>query len=313
VADASRDPAESSSVAAKSIAEERTELKGVTEPRFYTRYDVGAYSYINVAFKTGVKSPPDIFVGCRVHASPSGYHIVLTDRDPVDDNIDLLREVDWKLYDLGPHWNDAPKPPYRYSFSLPNPFPATHSGLHPLSILFNGRPSHLLIDSQTIAPDPISAFVKQVVQTYRTGTKSQLLALWTQEDIEESGGVEPQISSYPSLSLTGKIYQAFTINFGPNVLVFLADATHPRAPWSHIYLWKGSSPGYHLTSGVPVSLRRDSSGSNNWSLGFGKFYSGDPMHALFSAEDTSAGAVDSLFDMPAFQNYLKSIVGSLRD
>ena len=260
-------------------------LEGIRDVKLINRYDIGMYTFIEAEYEdtAGKLYPPSAFYGIR-HLS-TGYRITLRGIDPLDEAVGLFFLPDWDFYTFGQHWNDAPKPKYQYSFNMPGPFPANDPAFHPFTLFFNGQPSHLLIDSQTTPTGPISAFVKRAVQTYRTGTRSQWLALWTQPDIQEDwnfskantlGDYKQERTRFNGV----KLYQVFTIDFGPNAVVFFADAANPSAPLSHLFLWKGASPNYHLTQGV----------------------------SLKSGLKTFEGSLGPFFDAPIFQANLKSII-----
>lgn len=286
-----RDPAEGKTIAAKEVASDQAVTKGIVDLRLNLRYDVGEFTLIEGTYvDTAGKLFPTAFYG--IHASQEGYRITSMGISPADTSVALFFETGWNFYNLGPHWNDAPKPKYQYSLNLPGPFPGSdtklHSDakLHPVTIFFNGKPSHLLMNDKTVPVDSLSAFVKRVVQVYRSGTQSQWLALWTQTDIQENWNFQDvyMVGSYKRerARFNGvKLYQVFTIDFGPNAVVFFADANKLSAPLPYLLFWKEGVSGYRLTTGVELK-----SGTN-----------------------TFDGNIKQLFDSPEFQKTLQNIVG----
>lgn len=280
-----RDPTEDKAVAFKNVATTQAITKGIVDLRLNLRYDVGAFTLLEGTYvDTNGKMFPTAYYG--IHASPEGYHITTTGTSPADTAVALFFETGWDLYNLGPHWNDAPKPKYQYSFNLPGSFPAKDASLHPTTVFFNGKPSHLLIDSETVTTDPITAFVKHAVQVYRSGTQSQWLALWTPTDLKkewdlsdiyDAGDYSRERPRFNGV----KLKQVFTIDFGPSVVVFFADAAKPSAPLTYLLLWKEGASDYRLTTGIKLD----------------------------SGVDTFDGNLKQFFRSSEFQDYLRSITG----
>ena len=276
--------------AAQDVSNDHDVLVTVRDVKFNRRYDIGNYTFISALYEEpDGKLLPSAFYA--VHKSQVGYRVTLQGIDPLEPSVGLFFYNDYNLYNLGLLWNRAPQPIYKYSFNFPSPFPSDDPHLHPLTIFFNGRPSDIPINPQAGTPGPISTFVKQVVQTYRTGTRQQWLNLWTSEDVKETWGKPDGAYSNSSGALTGysqersrfngaNVALVFTIDFGPNAVVFLADESKPSAPLSYLLLWKGSSQQYHLTIGV----------------------------TLKSGEDTFSGNISDLFTSSPFKDYVKSIV-----
>ena len=241
-------------------------MKGIVDLRLKLRYDVGAFTLLEGTYiDTQGKSFPTAYYG--IHASPDGYYITTTGTSPADTAGVLFFETGWNFYNLGPHWNDAPKPKYQYSFNLLGPFPAKDARLHPATILFNGKPSRLLIDSETVATDPITAFVKHAVQVYRSGTQSQWLDLWTPTDLKKEWDLSDIYEAGDYLRerprFNGvKLEQIFTIDFGPSAVVFFADADKPSAPLTYLLLWKEGASDYRLTTGVKLDSGADTFDEN---------------------------------------------------
>lgn len=260
-------------------------MTDIVNVRLDYRYDVGAYIFIGGTFiDTKGKRFPSAYYG--IHVSSDGYHITSKATNPIDTLVDLFFTTGWDFYNLGPHWNDAPKPKYQYSFNLPSPFPTKDASLHPATILFNGKPSHLLIDSSTMATDPITAFVKHAVQVYRSGTQSQWLALWTQTDrkqnwnpstLQAGGNYSRERPRFDGV----KLEQVFTLDFGPNAVVFFSDAAKPSSRLSYLILWKEGTSDYRLTNGVELK----------------------------SGVETFTGNLEQFVESSEFRDYLRSITG----
>ncbi len=280
-----RDPTKDKTAAAKAVANDQIVMTDIVDLRLNLRYDVGAFTLLEGTYvDTKGKTFSTAYYG--IYASPEGYHITYKGTSPPDTAVGLFFTTGWDFYNLGSHWNDAPKPKYQYSFNLPGSFPTKDASFHPATVLFNGKPSHLLIDSSTVATDPITAFVKHAVQVYRSGTQSQWLALWTPTDRKENwdpstlhigGNYSRERPRFDGV----KLEQVFTIDFGPNAVVFFADAAKPSSRLSYLILWKEGTSDYRLTNGVELK----------------------------SGVETFTGNLEQFVESSEFRDYLRSITG----
>jgi hypothetical protein len=193
---------------------------------------------------------------------------------------------------LGGNWNKAPRPEYKYSLRLPSPFPKDPPDVHPLLVYFNGTPSRISLDEQWAPTDKIGQFFKRVVQTYRTGSREEWLALWTPKAREFWSGNSQALKDTYQMErqqFSGEHVQwIFTIDFGSSAAVFFinkSDKTNQdkkdKEPVfiHHLVIWKGEGE-YRLTQG----------------------------ETLRSGQQTFIGNLHSFFDAQPFQDAVRSIV-----
>jgi len=293
-----RDPAEEKKTATRDVATDQAITKGIVDLQLYIRYEVGAFTLIEGTYiDTNGHRFPTAYYG--IHATSDGYRITSTGTGSPDTAVILFFETSWNFYNLGPHWNDAPKPKYQYSVTLPGPFPADR---HPVTVFFNGTPSRRLMDDKTVPTDPLCAFVKHVVQVYRGGTQSQWLALWTPADREKNWNLRDVHTAerykFERARFNGvKLYQVFTIDFGPNAVVFLADANHPSAALSCLLFWNEGASGYRLTTGVELKAGTDGKSELNT-------FDGNTLQLFRSSEFQKA--LQSLVGQPSSQKAMQS-------
>lgn len=250
------------------------------------RYDVGFYTFLATTFVN--QEGKSLTVGTVfLHKENNSYRLTKQVGQTV--NLDYL--VGWNIINLGNQWNDAPRPDYKYSLRLPSPFPSDPNDAHPVTVFFNGIPSHIALHEQWKPNDELGQFFKRVVQIYRDGTEQEFFDLWLPDAAKFwKNSLDSKTSNYRFERRTFKSKQnhwLFTIDFGPNVAVFFADEG-PRPSYEsdkpisidHLVVWKGKNGSYKLTQG----------------------------EELPSGEETFSGNIDSFLGSQPFQDSLRSIV-----
>ena len=127
-----------------------------------------------------------------------------------------------------------------YKVQLPSPEPGDPLELHPLYVLFEGKPLHWEIDdakNDQQADTAILKFALQAFKTYRTGTQKQWLELWTDTDVKKHWNEviktkpqDPRLDSDYKLEkdkfssdAIGDWRVFFVMDLGKNAIVFFED------------------------------------------------------------------------------------------
>ena len=164
---------------------------GIRDETFYERYDVGSLSYLttNVIYNPDspfAKALPHAYLITRqakerafvenksvLDFNVVNFTISLSDTDSLSNQ----PATDWKL---------------PYKLQIPSLIEQDPPDLHPLFILFNGKPANVpLKELKADDPDPILSAFYQLRHIELEGTEKEWLALWTDSDAEKIMDKDP--------------------------------------------------------------------------------------------------------------------------
>ena len=258
--------------------------------KFHSRYDVGLYSNIVGEF-INEKGETIPIASYFLHKAADGYRMSKDQADAVD----LFYLVSFNFYNKGAEgqWNKAPLVDLKVSMRVPSPFAQDPPDAHPLILKFNGTPSRTPLDENWKPTDEVGKFFQRVVQTARTGTREQWIALWIPDDQKwwsrPDKGIENSMNEMREKLISPQAQLVFTMDLGPTAVVFYIpepDQPQPKgkskgeAPRLEFFvIWRGKGE-YQLTQG-------------------GKLPSG---------ESTFVGNLNAFFTRDAFQNGLRKII-----
>jgi hypothetical protein len=231
-------------------------MEGISPVAFARRYDVGSLSF--VVIRAGVRGYPDeslTFVTRKmegryfmtVHATPN------TAPEPLVST--LIESVEYNFAFHGRTWVSIPQPSYRYSFRVPAILTLYAPGVNPAYVLFNGRVKRVPVTGPTIPGDAVSRFMRKVVSVYRREDGKQFLPLWTESDRQSFWNAvvrNPDKNYFDETERVqrGALEIAFTMEFGPETVVYLADSKDIDLGLQLFVLWRGNGKNYHLTRGA---------------------------------------------------------------
>lgn len=200
-------------------------LKNYPDIRFWHRYDFGAATFITVGYMRtdGVRFSSTLCL----HKVGESY-LIIPHGILVNDTLNLS----WLLVYLSDSHmivrkddlNAVSLPSYEYHFRLRSPLSDESSEEHPVEILFNGRPSNILVNDDMVPTDWAQAFVKRAVQLFdsNSGALGYLFQYdeWTDQDAQiPLSGVEVKPTT-PTAN-RNPVRIVFSIDFGVQSLLFV--------------------------------------------------------------------------------------------